>query len=91
MRSIKSHNNRFYSYDRNKQKVKVKVTNLNKGDGNFTKNESESCQVVSDFFSSVFTEEDLGKLPDFPKITEFEVNNILVIELKKKKKQLMNF
>ena len=62
------------------------MTNLDKGDGNFTKNETESCQVLSDFFSSVSTKEDLGELPDFPKRTEFEVNNILVTEQKEKKK-----
>ena len=76
----------FYSYVRNKQKVKVKVTILDKGDGNFTKNESENCQVLSDFFSSVFAKEDLGELPGFLKLTEFEVNNILVTEQKEKKK-----
>ena len=89
MRSIKSHPKRFYSYVRNKQKVKVKVTNLDKWDGNFTKDDSESCQVLSDFFSSVFTKEDSGELPDFPKRTDFEVNDILVTEEKVKKK-LMN-
>ena len=86
MRSIKSHPKRFYSHVRNKQKVKVKVTNLDEGDGNFTKDNSESCQVLSEFFSSVFTKEDSGDLPDFPKRTDFEVNDKLVTEQKMKKK-----
>ena len=88
MRSIKSHPKRFYSYVRDKQKVKVKVSNLDKGDGNFTKTDSESCQVLSDFFSSVFTKEDSGKLPEFSQRTDSEVNNILVTEQKVKKKLL---
>ena len=49
MRSIKSHPQSFYSYIRNKQKVKVTMTNLEKEDGNFTKKDSESCQVLSGF------------------------------------------
>ena len=72
----------FYSYVRNNQKVKVKATNLDKEHGNFTKDNSESCQVLSDFFSSVFTKEDSGDLPDFPKITDFEVDDKLVTEQK---------
>ena len=88
MKSIKSHPKRFYSYVRDKQKVKVKVSNLDKGDGNFTKTDSESCQVLSDFFSSVFTKEDSGKLPEFSQRTDSEVNNILVTEQKVKKKLL---
>lgn len=88
MKSIKTHPKRFYSFVRDKQKVKVKVSNLDKGDGNFTKNDSESCQVLSDFFSSVFTKEGSDELPDFPKRTEFEVNTILVTEQKVKKKLL---
>ena len=87
MRSIKSLPKRFYFYVRNKQKVKV--TNLDKGDRNFTKDDSESCQVSSDFFSSVFTKEDSGELQDFPKRTDFEVNDILVTEEKVEKK-IMN-
>ena len=88
MRSIKSHPKRFYSYVRDKQKVKVKVSNLDKGDGNFTKTDSESCQVLSDFFSSVFTKEDSGKLPEFSQRTDSEENNILVTVQKVKKKLL---
>ena len=83
LRSIKTHPKRLYSYVRDKQKVKV--SNLKKDDGNFTKTDSESCQVLSDFFISVFTKEDSGELPDFSKRTEFEINDIIVTEDKVRK------
>ncbi|MEW8548554.1 MAG: reverse transcriptase family protein [Candidatus Thiodiazotropha sp.] len=86
MKSIKTHPKRFYSYVRDKQKVKVKVTSLDKGNGNFTKNDSECCQVLSDFFSSVFTKEGDTELPDFQSRTEFVKNDIVITEEKVFKK-----
>ena len=56
----------------------AKVTNLDKEDGNFTKNDPESCQVFSDFFKSMFTKEDGDELPEFHKRTDFVKNNIVV-------------
>ena len=82
--SVPDHCLSFYFRDR--QKGKAKVTNLDKGNGNFTKNDSESCQVLSDFFKSVFTKEDGEELPEFHKRTDSVKNDIIVTEQKVLKK-----
>ena len=66
MRSVKTEPKKFYSYVKSKQKVNVKVPSLKRADGSMTDTDTENCNVLSDFFSSVFTKEPEGNdMPQF--------------------------
>ncbi|MES9884607.1 MAG: reverse transcriptase family protein, partial [Sedimenticola sp.] len=81
MRSVKTQPKRLYSYMRGKQKVKAKVSNLEKSDGTHTKDDPETCEVLSSFFSSVFTREPTDdELPEFANRCEETVNDIEISE-----------
>ena len=74
MRSVKREPKKFYSYIKSKQKVNVRVSNLKKEDGTMTKDDKDSCEVLSEFFSSVFTREPSDhNFPDF----EVRCDNVL--------------
>ena len=45
-------------------------TEATEDDGNLTVNDSEKVKVLSDFFKSVYTNEDTSSIPDFKKRTE---------------------
>ena len=56
----------FYQYVASKSKCKESVYNLFKEDGSLTTNDAEKAEVLSKFFSSVFTKENTDDpLPDF--------------------------
>ena len=48
-----------------KLKPKENVSSLIKDDGSLTQDDSEKAEVLNNFFSSVFTEEDKSDVPDF--------------------------
>ena len=64
-RNIKSNPKAFYQYISSKMLKKEGIANLIKGNGDLTTNDKEKCDVINDFFSSVFTAEDLNNIPDF--------------------------
>ena len=55
----------FYQYVNSKLKSKENVSSLMKDDGSLTQDDSEKAEILNDFFSSVFTEEDKSDVPDF--------------------------
>ena len=87
MKSFKAKPKKFYNYLRSKQKVKVGVPDLEKDDGSFTQTDSEISEVLSKFFSSVFTHESNDKpLPDFGKRCEVTLESVNITEDKVLKK-----
>ena len=71
---VKSNPKAFYQYVSAKTKTKEGVSNLTKEDGTLTISNKEKAQVLSNFFSSVFTVDNKDTpIPDF----ETDVKNFL--------------
>lgn len=69
------HNSKpFWKYVNKLLKRSTGVANLIKPDKSFTKNDNEKANVLNDFFSSVFTKEDINNIP---KIENKSKNNFL--------------
>ncbi len=64
----------FYKYARSKLKTKATVADLIKDDGTKTTSEKEKADALNEFFSSVFTKEDMERFPTFE---ERQVTSIL--------------
>ena len=65
----------FFQYVASKIKSRESISNLTKKDGTLTEDDEGKAKVLSDFFGSVFTKEDLNKceyfvfyrvIPNFP-------------------------
>ena len=63
MRDFKKKPKAFYSYVRAKQKVKTGVSQLKNDQGDLTKTDKETADVLNNFFQSVFTQEPDGEPP----------------------------
>jgi len=61
-RSRKDHKS-FFAYARSKSKSNVRVGALENGQGQLTTNPQEKAEILNDFFSSVFTKEDVSNIP----------------------------
>ena len=55
----------FYKYASSKLKTRAKIPDLFKPDESCTNTDRDKAEVLNDFFSSVFIEEDLSSMP-FP-------------------------
>ena len=55
----------FWSYVKSETKTKSSVNDLIDSNGNTCSSGEDKARVLNDFFSSVFTKEDEGDLPDF--------------------------
>ena len=55
----------FFRYAASKTKQTEKISNLKKEDGTLTENDQGKAEVLYDFFSSVFTNEDPNNIPPF--------------------------
>lgn len=64
-KEVKDNPKAFYKYASTKMKTRVTVCDLKKQDGNMTTTDKEKAEALNDFFSSVFTQEDLGNIPTF--------------------------
>ena len=64
-KNIKHNPKAFYQYISSKMLKKEGVADLTKDDGELTASDTEKCEVLNDFFSSVFTTEDQDNIPDF--------------------------
>ena len=53
----------FYAYARNKQNIRDKVGPLEDSAGNIVSQEFLMAEDLNDYFSSVFTREDISSLP----------------------------
>ena len=66
----------------NKTKSKGKITILNDNDGNEVTDDQQKAELLNNYFASVFTKENVTKIPDFVLDTETVtiMNNIAVTE-----------
>ena len=70
--TIKNYSKSFYAYVRSKQKVRDKVGPLENNRGNIMSAGFQMAEVLNEYFSSVFTTEDVSSLP--VPFTKFESN-----------------
>ena len=71
--NIKSDPKSFYAYARSKSKVRDTVGPLKDSSGAIVDNSEEMCGLLNDFFTSVYTKEDIsGVLPKVEKIRLFK-------------------
>ena len=63
--NIKTNTKAFYQYIASKTVKKEGIYNLINNKGDVLKSDSEKCELLNDFFSSVFTSEDTKNLPEF--------------------------
>ena len=70
--NIKHYSKNFYAYVRSKQKVRDKVGPLENNSGNIISEEFQMAANLNEYFSSVFTTEDISSLP--VPLTKFEGN-----------------
>ena len=70
--NIKNDAKSFYAYVRSKQKVRDKVGPLENNMGNIISDGFQMAEVLNEYFSSVFTTEDISSLP--VPFTKFESN-----------------
>ena len=61
--NIKNYSKNFYAYVRSKQKVRDKVRPLENNMGNIISDRFQMAEVLNEYFSSVFTTEDISSLP----------------------------
>ena len=61
--NIKNDSKNFYAYVRSKQKVQDKVVPLENNSGNIISDGFQMAEVLNEYFSSVFTTEDISSLP----------------------------
>ena len=61
--NLKTNYKSFYSYLRSKMTIKDSVTSLLRTDGTKTSTAEETASELGNFFSSVFTKEPFGPLP----------------------------
>ena len=64
-REAKTNPKSFYYHMSKKLKTKENIPNLSKPDGSKTNSDLEKTEVLNNFFSSVFTQEDLNTVPTF--------------------------
>ena len=70
--NIKNYSKSFYAYARSKQKVGDKVRPLDNNSGSIISDAFQMTKVLNEYFSSVFTTEDIIQLP--VPVTKFEVD-----------------
>ena len=70
--NIKNDSKSFYAYVRSKQKVRDKVGPLENNSENIISDGFQMAEVLNEYFSSVFTTEDISSLP--VPLTKFEGN-----------------
>ena len=70
--NIKNYSKSFYAYVRSKQKVRGKVGTLENNRGNIISDGFQMLEFLNEYFSSVFTTEDINSLP-LP-LTKFDGN-----------------
>ena len=62
--NIKNNNKSFYAYIRNKQRTKDKVGPLKDQNGELLVEDQKNAELLNEYFSSVFTQEDISNMPE---------------------------
>ena len=89
-RQVKSNPKAFYNYVSSKTKSRDGIPNLKNNDGNLTTNNSEKADLLNEYFSSVFTKEDLNNIPTLSSRTDQILNKVEItsIQMRDKLKSL---
>ena len=66
-RQAKNNPKAFYNYSKSKLKTRAGVSDLKKSDGTVTQTNLEKAEVLNDYFTSVFTQEDVTNIPEAEK------------------------
>ena len=69
--NIKNDSKSFYAYERSKQKVRDKVGPLENNSENIISDGFQMAEVLNEYFSSVFTTENINSLP-----VPYKINNM---------------
>ena len=64
-RTYRDNKKAFFSFVRSKQKTTKKILHVRATDGSMTQTPEEAMEELSGFFKSVYTEEDILKIPKF--------------------------
>ena len=62
---MKTNSKALYSYVKSKQKVRTSIPPLEKSDGSLTVSNQEAASILTAFFETTFTNEDISSLPSF--------------------------
>ena len=80
-KNVTSDTKSFYSYVRSKSKVKDAVGPLANPNGELVTEKSEMCNILNNYFGSVFTNEDnLGELPPITQLFDGQALDKIVID-----------
>ena len=60
---VASNPKRFWKYVQSKTKIKQSIGSIERTDGTITSDDSEIAEILNNFFSSVFTDENLSDIP----------------------------
>ena len=84
--SIKKSDKGYWKYANSKLKSKSKVPDLKLSEESYTSNDQEKADILNEFFSSVFTHEDLNNFPKSPtrifrlKLEDIEITEEIVLD-----------
>ena len=91
-KEIKSNPKAFYQYIASKTVKKEGVSELVNTEGNLTSDDEEKCNIINNFFGSVFTKEDQSNVPVFNYDKDIENSldtcNITIQDMESALKQL---
>ncbi|KAL7630702.1 UNVERIFIED_CONTAM: hypothetical protein RMT77_019088 [Armadillidium vulgare] len=76
-RESKNNPKKFYNYVNNKSSIKESIGPVLDNNGNLKSNNVEVANILNNFFSSVFTKENLDNVPSMQDIKDFYIDNIL--------------
>ena len=85
--AIKTNSKKYWQYANSKLKTKSQVPDLKINETNYTTSEQEKVDILNDFFTSVFTKEDLSNLPNAPNLnhtavlTDVEITEEAILEV----------
>jgi hypothetical protein len=79
-KSVKSNPKKFWAYAQSKSKSKIGISDLYKDGTKLTSTDTEKAEVLSDFFVSVFTNEDTENMPAIESQTDKVLECIKISE-----------
>jgi hypothetical protein len=95
-KNVKNDNKSFFAYVRSKQRTVEKVGPIKDSIGNIITNDRDAACLLNDYFSSVFTMEDIHNIPEPIRIFKGDINTegllcgIITPELVEKKLEKLN-